>query len=307
MKYSITIPTYKAQYLERCIDSILSQTYSDFELIIVNDASPEDIDSIVIKFSDPRIRYYKNQINCGSLNVVDNWNKCLSYAVGDYIICIGDDDELSIDCLEQYNILMGQYPDLDVYHGRVIVIDEHSEFVKLQEVRPPYESVYSMVWYRINGRIQYIGDFLFRREALLRSGGFYKLPLAWGSDDVTAFIAAKSKGIANTEKPIFYYRAHRESISRSANNRYKVEAIESEYQWCKELIEGEQPVDEVDRLYVAMLEKTIEKQFYKKKRACIVCDLRGNPFGVFHWLTSSDRYKLSRRKILHSLLLSFFK
>lgn len=45
--FSIMIPVYKPQYLEECIDSILAQTYRDFELILVNDGSPYDIDSIV--------------------------------------------------------------------------------------------------------------------------------------------------------------------------------------------------------------------------------------------------------------------
>ena len=63
-KFSITIPAYKRTYLQECIDSILGQTYTDFELIIVNDASPEDLDSIVNSFSDSRIRYYKNEKNC---------------------------------------------------------------------------------------------------------------------------------------------------------------------------------------------------------------------------------------------------
>ena len=47
MKFSITIPAYKRKYLKEAIDSCLSQTFKDFELIIVNDASPEDLDSIV--------------------------------------------------------------------------------------------------------------------------------------------------------------------------------------------------------------------------------------------------------------------
>lgn len=58
MKFSITIPAYKAKFLKECIDSILSQTYNDFELIIVNDASPEYLDSIINGYSDSRIRYY---------------------------------------------------------------------------------------------------------------------------------------------------------------------------------------------------------------------------------------------------------
>ena len=61
MKYSFVLPAYKAHFLSQAVDSILSQTYTEFELIIVNDASPEDLDSIVESYSDSRIRYYKNQ------------------------------------------------------------------------------------------------------------------------------------------------------------------------------------------------------------------------------------------------------
>ena len=86
MRYSIGIPAYKGKFLFKCIESILKQDYADFELIIVNDASPEDLYSIVRQFDDPRIRYFKNDKNCGAENVVDNWNICLSYAVGDYFV-----------------------------------------------------------------------------------------------------------------------------------------------------------------------------------------------------------------------------
>ena len=72
MKFSVLIPTYKEKYLRECIDSILKQTICDFEVIIVNDASPEDIDSIVLSFNDRRIKYYKNTINYGAVDVDHN-------------------------------------------------------------------------------------------------------------------------------------------------------------------------------------------------------------------------------------------
>lgn len=57
MKFSITIPAYKQKYLYEAIESCLVQSYKDFELIVVDDASPEDLKSIVDMFSDPRLRY----------------------------------------------------------------------------------------------------------------------------------------------------------------------------------------------------------------------------------------------------------
>lgn len=157
MRYSILIPAYKAKYLRECIDSILAQSCDDFEIIIVNDASPENLDAIVKQYSDFRISYYVNKENCGALHVVDNWNKCLSYAQGDYVICMGDDDMLLPNCLEEYNNLIEQFPTLDIYHGWTLIIDENSHINDVNDSAAIYESVYSLIYYRLKGRQQYIG------------------------------------------------------------------------------------------------------------------------------------------------------
>lgn len=92
MKVSVIMPAYKAKFIKEAINSVLNQTFTDFELIVVNDNSPEDIGSIVNSYTDSRIRYYKNEDNLGAVNLVDSWNKCLSYAVGDYVCLLCDDD-----------------------------------------------------------------------------------------------------------------------------------------------------------------------------------------------------------------------
>ena len=65
IKFSVLIPAYKGKFLEHTIHSVLSQNYQEFELIIVDDCSPEDLQAIVNKFSDSRILYYRNEQNCG--------------------------------------------------------------------------------------------------------------------------------------------------------------------------------------------------------------------------------------------------
>ena len=159
--FSILVPAYKAVFLRECIDSILAQTYNVFELIIVDDASPEDLKAIVDKYDDSRIKYYCNETNFGAINVVDNWNKCLEYASGDYVICMGDDDMLTPFCLSDYNELISKYPSLNVYHTRTILIDEQSNMRDIQEQRPEFETGYSLWWHRWDNRIkQYIGDLI---------------------------------------------------------------------------------------------------------------------------------------------------
>lgn len=64
-KYSFILPAYKAKYLSMAIKSILNQTYTDFELVVIDDASPEDLRSIVESFSDDRVLYFRNPVNLG--------------------------------------------------------------------------------------------------------------------------------------------------------------------------------------------------------------------------------------------------
>ena len=158
IKFSVTIPAYKDRYLKEAIDSVLAQIYQNFEIVIVNDASPYDLDSIVRQYDDSRIRYFKNESNCGAKNVVDNWNICLGYATGDYLICMGDDDKLTPRCLQDFADLIETYPQLDLFHAQSEIIDRNSKFVKNLEQRPIWESVYSLIY---KPRYSHLGAYLF--------------------------------------------------------------------------------------------------------------------------------------------------
>ena len=257
----MTVPAYKAQFLAECIDSILAQSYKNFELIIVNDASPQDLDSIVSKYDDSRIRYYKNKVGFGAEHVVGNWNKCLEYATGDYIICMGDDDKLLPNCLEEYVKLVNKYPGLNVYHAMTEIIDEDGNITGIQEPRPLWESVYSMIYWRwMTRNQQFIGDWLFTVKTLRDHHGFYKLPYAWGSDDLSAVIAAIDKGVANTQQPGFQYRKNNQTITNNSSNTLrKIESIRRVYDFYASFL-SEEPEGILDRLYYKLLKEDYQKQ-----------------------------------------------
>ncbi|MDY6131348.1 MAG: glycosyltransferase [Prevotella sp.] len=301
IKFSVTIPAYKAQYLSECIDSILAQTYKNFELIIVNDASPQDLDSIVSKYDDLRIRYYKNEKNCGAEHVVDNWNKCLGYATGDYIICMGDDDMLLPNCLEEYNNLIGKFPDLDVYHGWTEIINENSEIVDINEPRPLYESVYSLMYYRIKGRQQYIGDFLYKTSSLKEKGGFYFLPMAWGSDDITCYIAAENYGIANTQTPVFLYRRSSITLSKSGNMELQMDGVNLTIDRMKQFLKHT-PLNEIDAIYYKKIQRDLYKYCSTRRVGTMTKDLCSN--GIkrsFFWFLRRNKYDINRIEILKAI------
>ena len=87
---SVCIPTYRgAARLSAAIDSVLEQTHSDFELLIIDDNSPDETSRIVSTYSDHRIRYLRNPVNLGPEG---NWNRCLAEARGTYIKLLPQDD-----------------------------------------------------------------------------------------------------------------------------------------------------------------------------------------------------------------------
>ena len=119
MRFSFVLPAYKSEYLQVAIDSILQQTYIDFELIIVDDASPYHLESIVNQYNDNRIVFHRNKNNIGGKNLVSNWNKCIKYAKGEYVILASDDDIYSPFFLQQVDERIKDYPDVDIIRSRV--------------------------------------------------------------------------------------------------------------------------------------------------------------------------------------------
>jgi glycosyltransferase involved in cell wall biosynthesis len=298
IKFSITISAYKSKYLKECIDSVLAQTYKNFELIILNDCSPEDLDSIILKYQDPRIRYYKNEKNVGAENVVDNWNKLLELAQGEYLICMGDDDELAPNCLEEYNKLIDKYPGLNVYHARTLMIDENSKFCDIQEERPDFESAYSMIWHSFfKNRLQFIGDFLYETSELRGNGGFYSLPLAWGSDYISSFVAAKSTGIANTHATTFYYRSNGQSITNSGNVKLKMKATILYSKWMKEFLVVK-PQDLTDIIYWEQIKDNYKSKILHNELFMIASDINISPISNFmYWFRHHKKRMVIKEKI----------
>lgn len=103
---SVAIPAYRgARHLPATIESVLVQGFGDFELIIVDDHSPDDTAEIVARYADPRIRYLRNERNLGAQG---SWNRCLDEARGTYFKLLPQDDVLMPDCfVRQIDVLSG--------------------------------------------------------------------------------------------------------------------------------------------------------------------------------------------------------
>lgn len=122
-KVSFVVPCYKlAHLLPECIRSILSQSYQDFEILIMDDCSPDNTPEVARSFHDPRVQHIRNEPNLGHLK---NYNKGIELAKGEYIWLISADDWLnSSQVLERFVGVMEGSPNVGyVFCPTVRVVD----------------------------------------------------------------------------------------------------------------------------------------------------------------------------------------
>jgi len=98
---SICIPAFKQpQLLKKAIESVLAQSYTNYEIVITDDTPDNSVADLVAQFKSEKIRYHKNEIALGSPG---NWNKAISLAKGNYIKLLHHDDHFSTgDSLQKF-------------------------------------------------------------------------------------------------------------------------------------------------------------------------------------------------------------
>lgn len=265
---SIILPAYKSKFLAEMLDSLLHQTYKDYELIIVDDCSPENIFQVVSQYKDDRICYYRNEKNIGGKDLVAAWNHCLSYAKGDLLLLASDDDIYAPTYLEEMVNLADANPSIDVFHSRVSVINDSGDMIHAGEPLAEYETDVDFIYQRaINRRTQLVPDFICRTEALRRIGGFVNYPKAWFSDEMTWYKLAKGKGVCASDKPLFFWRSSLQNISSNTKDTIqKAEASLQHLHYMKKLIADLIPSNEFDKYLLKELSLKIQNSISTQVR-----------------------------------------
>lgn len=120
---TVCISTYNAlAYIFETIDSVLSQTFQDFELLIVDDGSTDDTCALIASYGDSRIRLIRNRHN-----YIETQNLCLSESSGKYIARLDHDDRMVKDRLRIQLDYMESHPEVDLLSGGASLFGEYSE------------------------------------------------------------------------------------------------------------------------------------------------------------------------------------
>ncbi len=165
---SIIVPTHnRARFLQRAVRSALSQTCSDFEILIVDDASSDATPSLARSFADPRIRLFRNEQSRGA---AASRNVGLANSRGRFIAFLDDDDEWLPRKLElQQARFAAADANVALIHGGSVVVSESSGRV-VDEIVPTANHT---SWLDYFGNISFTTSIvLVRRDALVALGGF---------------------------------------------------------------------------------------------------------------------------------------
>jgi glycosyltransferase involved in cell wall biosynthesis len=119
---TFVVPCYKlAHLLTECVHSILAQSYGDFEVLIMDNCSPDNTPQVAASFQDPRVKHIRNETNIGHLR---NFNKGVSMAAGKYVWLLSADDSLkSPEVLERFVTVMERNPQVGYVFCRARAVE----------------------------------------------------------------------------------------------------------------------------------------------------------------------------------------
>lgn len=209
---SIIVPVYKVEkYLNKCVKSIINQTYSNLEIILVDDGSPDNCGKMCDDYAkkDKRIKviHKKN----GGLS--DARNKGIEIATGDYIGFVDSDDWINPDMYKiLYELLIKYNADISCCNLVRTVEDIKIEEKKI-EVKTFSKEEYLKKYFKINSQdcVYYAWNKLYKKSIIDKE----QYPVGLTSEDVVGTYKAllKTEKIVETNRVLYYYRYNPNSIT----------------------------------------------------------------------------------------------
>ena len=217
-KISVCVPTHnRARFIAGAIESVLAQTFADFEVVVFDDGSTDDTEGVVARFDDPRIRYFRVDRNVG---IAASRNRCLEIARGRYIGWLDSDDEYMPEMLATQSAVLERHANVGLAHAGYEVMDASGG--RLPDWRWPFsvdvieDGAAAFAELAISNYVT-APTVLVRRECHDRAGS-YAPEIGRTSTDWDMWLRLALQGdVAFTATPLAKYRFHDSSISASAS------------------------------------------------------------------------------------------
>lgn len=217
IKYSFIVPVYNTEkYLKKCLDSLVNQTYKDFEIIVVNDGSTDKSSNIISKYQ----KKYKNII------VIDKENEGLSMArnrgvqksSGKYIIFVDSDDYVSNKLLEEVD---KKIDDSDILRFQIATEDE--DYTKINEYHEEgFESMYGYDAFKNLSSYHFVEPawcYVIRKNYYIENKFSFKKGVYHEDFGLIPYVIYKARKVKSIDFIGYYYIQRNGSIMN--NNDYK--------------------------------------------------------------------------------------
>lgn len=223
---SVIVPAYKAeQYLDRCVKSILEQTYPDFELILVDDGSPDGSPILCDKWAEKDSRVHVIHKKNGGASSARNAG--LAIAKGKWVFFSDSDDWIDNKALETLYRMVNEYG-VSMAIGRIQVVEEN-----IDRNAALNENIYMLSrenlldrFFRVNGEpdTHSVCATLIRRD-ILEDYHFIEGKM---NEDVEAcyYLARKCEGAVYTSKPVYFYFKNVEGVTNSGFSKKKLDLLD---------------------------------------------------------------------------------
>jgi hypothetical protein len=204
---SVIIPAYnQSHYLAEAIQSVLGQTYPDFEIIVVDDGSTDDTPAVAKRFNDPRVRYIYQE----NRGLSGARNTGIRNSVGEYLTYLDSDDLFSEEKLALLVEELEKNQSIGFVAGQAIPIDENGRRVGKIFNSPPPEDIHLLL---IRNPF-HVGSVMLRRSWQEKAGEFDEKLRSYEDWDMWLRLALAGCSMGWVAQPVSYYRFHSAQMTR---------------------------------------------------------------------------------------------
>lgn len=215
-KVSVILPAYNAEkYIKEAVDSILGQTFMNFELIVINDCSKDSTEKILLSYTDPRLVYVKNEQNLG---VAGTLNKGLSLAKGTYIARMDADDISLPERFRKQVSYLDAHPDVAVLGTAVEIFGEGMSSQIRQFSQMPEQMKVDLFF-----SCGLAHPSVMMRADVIKELGGYDCAFEGMEDYELWCRVSRDYQIAALPEVLFRYRIHPSQVTKNPTEKYRTQ------------------------------------------------------------------------------------
>lgn len=226
MKVSVIIPVYNVSpYISRCLDSVVAQTNTDLECILVDDCGTDNSIKIVLQF----ISEYKGAVRFSVLHHYENQglsaarNSGIKAASGEYIYFLDSDNAIMPNCIETLTALAAKYPEADFVQGSTIRETEKLMNNWSKSDLPEYcDNKNELSQLILQRSYRTAWNKLIKRDFIIKHSLYFPVGLIMEDHYWTWYLAKNVNAVAFTNKGTYFYYLNKDSIVNSSTKTMRI-------------------------------------------------------------------------------------